>query len=231
MSVALDGPLRGSRSDDRSTAIRPPASHRAGSSGRAGPDRSGSARRRPDRRARPLAALGGRTTPVARRSSRRRPRRPRLGPALSRAALGRALPRARPGRRGSRSRPGLLQVHDFWDASHEAAQEADDLGERAVLGLLARDRPPPRARPRQRLLLVPPGRPPPRLRTARRGRRPLAERGTLPPGSCREGSGTRTPSSSSVGPARGIDAALCAQSSADRDDLCCWKVAPVMTSA
>ncbi len=25
---------------------------------------------------------------------------------------------------------GLLQVHDFWDASHEAAQEADDLGER-----------------------------------------------------------------------------------------------------
>src|SRR5262249_55541055 len=26
---------------------------------------------------------------------------------------------------------GLLQVHDFWDASHEAAQQADDLGERA----------------------------------------------------------------------------------------------------
>ena len=25
---------------------------------------------------------------------------------------------------------GLLQIHDFWDASHEAAQEADDLGER-----------------------------------------------------------------------------------------------------
>ena len=24
---------------------------------------------------------------------------------------------------------GLLQVHDFWDASHAAAQEADDLGE------------------------------------------------------------------------------------------------------
>ena len=26
---------------------------------------------------------------------------------------------------------GLLQVHDFWDASHDAAQKADDLGERA----------------------------------------------------------------------------------------------------
>lgn len=25
---------------------------------------------------------------------------------------------------------GLLQVHDFWDPSHDAAQEADDLGER-----------------------------------------------------------------------------------------------------
>jgi hypothetical protein len=25
---------------------------------------------------------------------------------------------------------GLLQIHDFWDASHEAAQQADDLGER-----------------------------------------------------------------------------------------------------
>jgi hypothetical protein len=25
---------------------------------------------------------------------------------------------------------GLLQVHDFWDASHQAAQQADDLGER-----------------------------------------------------------------------------------------------------
>lgn len=27
---------------------------------------------------------------------------------------------------------GLLQIHDFWEASHEAAQEADDQGERAV---------------------------------------------------------------------------------------------------
>ncbi len=25
----------------------------------------------------------------------------------------------------------MFQVHDFWDASHEAAQEADDLGERS----------------------------------------------------------------------------------------------------
>lgn len=27
---------------------------------------------------------------------------------------------------------GLLQIHDFWDASHKAAQEADDLGEKSV---------------------------------------------------------------------------------------------------
>jgi hypothetical protein len=27
---------------------------------------------------------------------------------------------------------GLLQVHDYWDESHQAAQEADDLGERSV---------------------------------------------------------------------------------------------------
>lgn len=27
---------------------------------------------------------------------------------------------------------GLLQIHDHWDASHRAAQEADDLGERAA---------------------------------------------------------------------------------------------------
>ena len=27
---------------------------------------------------------------------------------------------------------GLLQVHDFWDASHDAAQQADDRGERAT---------------------------------------------------------------------------------------------------
>jgi len=26
---------------------------------------------------------------------------------------------------------GLLQIHDFWEASHEAAQVADDLGERS----------------------------------------------------------------------------------------------------
>ena len=41
--------------------------------------------------------------------------------------------------------------------------------------LLARHRPPPRARPRQRLLLVPPRRPAPALRDAR-GRRPLPDR-------------------------------------------------------
>ena len=27
---------------------------------------------------------------------------------------------------------GLLQMHDFWDASHDAAQQADDRGERGT---------------------------------------------------------------------------------------------------
>lgn len=56
------------------------------------------------------------------------PARPGLARALSQTALGKLFP--------SNSRPvlltlsaGLLQVHDFWDASHAAAQEADDLGE------------------------------------------------------------------------------------------------------
>lgn len=60
-----------------------------------------------------------------------RPKRPRLEPALRPEALGRLLPRAsRPA--SSALAAGLLQVHDFWDASHEAAQQADDLGERSV---------------------------------------------------------------------------------------------------
>jgi uncharacterized protein (DUF433 family) len=60
---------------------------------------------------------------------RARPRRPALAPALTEEALRRLYPHA--------GRPqllaltaGLNQVHDFWDASHEAAQGADDLGER-----------------------------------------------------------------------------------------------------
>jgi hypothetical protein len=56
------------------------------------------------------------------------PAHPRLAPALSEPALASLFP-------GS-PRPvllalsaGLLQVHDFWETSHLAAQEADDLGE------------------------------------------------------------------------------------------------------
>jgi hypothetical protein len=57
------------------------------------------------------------------------PRRPRLERALSEPAWAEVFPHA-----AQRSRlamaAGLLQVFDFWDASHEAAQQADDLGER-----------------------------------------------------------------------------------------------------
>ena len=59
-----------------------------------------------------------------------KPRAPRLAQALVGAGLGRRVPGRSSCRDGWRSRPGLLQVHDFWDASHEAAQQADDLGER-----------------------------------------------------------------------------------------------------
>jgi hypothetical protein len=57
------------------------------------------------------------------------PRRPRLARSLSEPAWVPVFPSA-----VSRSRlalaAGLLQVCDFWDASHEAAQRADDQGER-----------------------------------------------------------------------------------------------------
>ena len=57
------------------------------------------------------------------------PRRPRLARALSEPSWARVFPGA-----ASRSRlalaAGLLQVCDFWDASHAAAQQADDQGER-----------------------------------------------------------------------------------------------------
>lgn len=56
------------------------------------------------------------------------PRRPKLGAAMEEAALARVFPRAdRPARLALAA--GLLQVHDHWDGSHGAAQEADDLGE------------------------------------------------------------------------------------------------------
>ena len=57
------------------------------------------------------------------------PPAPRMARALSDRAWADVLPSA-----SIRSRlalvAGLFQVHDFWDASHEAAQQADDLGER-----------------------------------------------------------------------------------------------------
>jgi hypothetical protein len=57
------------------------------------------------------------------------PRRPWLAPALGESAWAEVFPRAsRPARLALAA--GLLQIHDFWDASHEAAQKADDLGER-----------------------------------------------------------------------------------------------------
>ncbi|MCA1684674.1 MAG: hypothetical protein LC745_01560 [Planctomycetia bacterium] len=59
------------------------------------------------------------------------PRRPGLALALSEPALAELYPHARrPSRLALAA--GLLQIHDFWDASHEAAQEADDLGEAKV---------------------------------------------------------------------------------------------------
>jgi hypothetical protein len=59
---------------------------------------------------------------------RRSPRRPRLGPVLKEESLARLVPGSgRPARLALAS--ALLQIHDFWDASHEAAQVADDLGE------------------------------------------------------------------------------------------------------
>jgi hypothetical protein len=60
-----------------------------------------------------------------------KPPRPRLARALSEPALAAMLPSVSHPRRLALA-AGLLQVHDFWDASHEAAQQADDRGERAV---------------------------------------------------------------------------------------------------
>ncbi len=58
-----------------------------------------------------------------------RPPRPRLERALSESSWSEVFPEAD---RASRLAlvAGLLQMYDFWDASHEAAQQADDLGER-----------------------------------------------------------------------------------------------------
>ncbi len=61
------------------------------------------------------------------------PPRPKLAFALSVAALSALLPKAQPVSLLA-LRAGLCQVLDFWDDSHEAAQMADDQGEREVSG-------------------------------------------------------------------------------------------------
>ncbi|GIW86544.1 MAG: hypothetical protein KatS3mg108_0868 [Isosphaeraceae bacterium] len=62
---------------------------------------------------------------------RQRPLRPRLRAVLEEPELARVFPRANRAARLALS-AGLLQINDFWDESHAAAQEADDLGERRV---------------------------------------------------------------------------------------------------
>jgi hypothetical protein len=60
-----------------------------------------------------------------------KPRRPKLARALSEPALAVMYPSVPHPKRLALA-AGLLQVHDFWDASHDAAQQADDRGERAT---------------------------------------------------------------------------------------------------
>ena len=60
-----------------------------------------------------------------------RPSRPRLALAVSELALAGLFPRASRSSRLALA-AGLLQILDSWDASHAAAQEADDLGERST---------------------------------------------------------------------------------------------------
>jgi hypothetical protein len=73
-------------------------------------------------------ALGGEDSPGL-PLVQSKPRSPRMERALSERAWAAVFPGA-----ANRSRlalaAGLLQIYDFWDASHEAAQQADDLGER-----------------------------------------------------------------------------------------------------
>jgi hypothetical protein len=56
-------------------------------------------------------------------------RRPWLAPSLGEEAIAALYPQA-PRTARLALAAGLLQIHDFWDASHHAAQQADDLGER-----------------------------------------------------------------------------------------------------
>ena len=74
-------------------------------------------------------ALGRRRLDRACRWSR--PRRPVPGSrGCSRSRRGPGCSRGADRRSRLALAAGLLQIHDFWDASHEAAQKADDLGER-----------------------------------------------------------------------------------------------------
>jgi hypothetical protein len=57
-------------------------------------------------------------------------RTPALHPALAEPAWAAVFPGV-PHRSRLCLAAGLLQIHDFWDASHDAAQKADDQGERA----------------------------------------------------------------------------------------------------
>jgi hypothetical protein len=74
-----------------------------------------------------VSALGGLNSPGP-PLVQREPPRPALRSALDETGLAELFPDVdRPSRLALGA--GLLQVHDFWDASHQAAQAADDLGE------------------------------------------------------------------------------------------------------
>ncbi len=60
-----------------------------------------------------------------------RPSRPYLSDAVSEPALAKLLPGSTRAQRLALA-AGLLQIHDVWDASHQAAQQADDQGESHV---------------------------------------------------------------------------------------------------
>jgi hypothetical protein len=76
-----------------------------------------------------LAALGDDQAPGP-SLVQARPGTPKLFSVLSEPAWVAVYPGA-PHRARLCLAAGLLQIHDFWDASHDAAQKADDQGERA----------------------------------------------------------------------------------------------------
>lgn len=76
-------------------------------------------------------AFAGLGDPLGPPLVRAEPQRPALGGALAEPGLAELLPgMGRPVRLALAA--GILQALDFWEASHEAAQEADDLGESAT---------------------------------------------------------------------------------------------------